>query len=283
LFCVVSEQFLTDTARYADVVFPATTQLEQLDVVPAWGHLHLGWNEPAIAPLGESVPNTELWRRLARAMGFTEPELFTTDDDLIASALRDVDVAELRARGFVRLSVAGDLRPYADGGFPTASGKAELASPSLARRGHGALPTYTPAREGLDGDPELLARYPLALLTPKTHTRFLNSSYTHLPKHGPLEGGQPFVELDDADAAARGIGDGDRVVVWNDRATLTLTARISKRLREGVVAVPFGWWADDHGEPASANSLTNDTLTDWGGGVAFFDTLVQVARADSTR
>ena len=76
LFTVVSEQFMTDTARYADVIFPATTQLEQLDVVPAWGHLYLGWNEPAIAPLGESVPNTELWRRLARAMGFTEPELF---------------------------------------------------------------------------------------------------------------------------------------------------------------------------------------------------------------
>ena len=123
LFCVVSEQFMTDTARYADVVFPACTQIEQLDVVTSWGHLYVGWNEPAIAPLGESVPNTELWRRLARAMGFTEPELYESDESLLASALRDMDVEQLRERGFVRLSLPEDLRPYAEGGFPTASGQ----------------------------------------------------------------------------------------------------------------------------------------------------------------
>ena len=121
-----------------------------------------------------------------------------------------------------------------------------------------------------------MASYPLALLTPKHHTRFLNSSYSHLPKHGPLEGG-PFVELDEADASTRGIVDGDTVRVWNDRGALTLTARISKRLRPGVVAVPFGWWSSQHGGEGTANSLTSDTLTDWGGGVAYGDTLVQVA------
>ena len=276
LFCVVSEQFMTDTARYADVVFPACTQIEQLDVVTSWGHLYVGWNEPAIAPLGESVPNTELWRRLARAMGFTEPELFESDESLLASALRDMDVEQLREQGFVRLSLPEDLRPYAEGGFPTTSGRIELSSEALARAGHPALPTYTPAREALGGDPELLASYPLALLTPKHHTRFLNSSYSHLPKHGPLEGG-PFVELDEADASTRGIVDGDTVRVWNDRGALTLTARISKRLRSGVVAVPFGWWSSQHGGEGTANSLTSDTLTDWGGGVAYGDTLVQVA------
>jgi anaerobic selenocysteine-containing dehydrogenase len=276
LFCVVSEQFVTDTARYADVVFPAATQVEQMDVVPSWGHLYLGWNEAAIAPLGESVPNTELWRRLARAMGYTEPELFESDESLLASALRGIEVDDLRARGVVRLDLPEDLRPYAEGGFPTASGKAELSSDALARAGHPALPTYVPAREGLDGDTDLLARYPLALLTPKQHTRFLNSSYSHLPKHGPLEG-SPFVELDEVDASARGIGDGDAVRVWNDRGALTLPARLSKRLRPGVVAVPFGWWSDQHGGQGTANSLTNDGLTDWGGGVAYSDTLVQVA------
>ncbi|HEY8092566.1 MAG TPA: molybdopterin-dependent oxidoreductase [Acidimicrobiales bacterium] len=276
LFCVVSEQFVTDTARYADVVFPAATQIEQMDVVPSWGHLYLGWNEAAIAPLGESVPNTELWRRLARAMGYTEPELFESDESLLASGLRGIEVDDLRARGVVRLDLPEDLRPYAEGGFPTASGKAELSSDALARAGHPALPTYVPAREGLDGDTDLLARYPLALLTPKQHTRFLNSSYSHLPKHGPLEG-SPFVELDEVDASARGIGDGDAVRVWNDRGALTLPARLSKRLRPGVVAVPFGWWSDQHGGQGTANSLTNDGLTDWGGGVAYSDTLVQVA------
>ena len=278
LFCVVSEQFLTDTARYADVVFPAATQIEQLDVVPSWGHLYLGWNEPAIAPLGESVPNTELWRRLARAMGFTEPELFESDESLLMSALRDVDLERLRTEGVVRLSLPEDLRPYATGGFPTATGRAELCSEAMAREGLPELPTYTPGREGLGGDVDLLARYPLALLTPKHHTRFLNSSYSHLPKHGPLEG-QPFVELDDDDASERGIADGDTVRVWNDRGELTLTARITKRLRPGVVAVPFGWWSHQHGGEGTANSLTSDTLTDWGGGVAYADTLVQVAPA----
>ena len=143
LFCVVSEQFLTDTARYADVVFPACTQIEQLDVVTSWGHLYVGWNEPAIAPLGESVPNTELWRRLARAMGFAEPELFEADESLLASALTDMDVDQLRERGVLRLSLPEDLRPYAEGGFPTASGKVELSSEALVRAGHPALPTYT--------------------------------------------------------------------------------------------------------------------------------------------
>jgi anaerobic selenocysteine-containing dehydrogenase len=113
-------------------------------------------------------------------------------------------------------------------------------------------------------------------MTPKNHTRFLNTSYSHLPKHGPAEGA-PFAELDPADAAARGIAEGDTVRVWNDRGALTLTARIGTRLRPGVVAVPFGWWSAQHGELGTANSLTNDTLTDWGGGVAFGSTRVEVA------
>ena len=277
LFTVVSEQFITDTARYADVVFPATTQLEQLDVVPSWGHLYLGWNEPAIAPLGESVPNTELWRRLALAMGFTEPQFLEDDETLIRSALMDTDIEALRSRGFIRLDLPDDLRPYADGGFATASGRIELSSETLARQGHDPVPAFVPPRESAAGDPHLAARYPLALLTPKHHTRFLNSSYTHLPKHGPREGG-PFVEMDPVDAAARGVAEGDLVEVWNDRARLVLEVRVSDRLRTGVVAVPFGWWGADHGGDATANSLTNDTLTDWGGGVAYSDTLVEVAR-----
>jgi anaerobic selenocysteine-containing dehydrogenase len=111
-------------------------------------------------------------------------------------------------------------------------------------------------------------------MTPKNHTRFLNTSYSHLPKHGPAEGG-PFAELDPADAAARGITEGDAVRVWNERGSLTLTARLSTRLRPGVVAVPFGWWSAQHDDQGTANSLTNDTLTDWGGGVAYGSTRVE--------
>jgi anaerobic selenocysteine-containing dehydrogenase len=278
LFTVVHEQLLTDTARYADIVLPATTQIEQTDVVPAWGHLWLGWNEAAIPPLGEAVSNTELFRRLARAMGLTEPCLFDDDETILRDALGDDLVEQLRTDGWVRVPYAADGRPWADGVFPTPSGKVELVNERLPSIGMPALPTYLPSRESLQGDAALLARYPLQLLTPKHHTRFLNSSYSPLPHHGPPEG-TPFVELDATDATARGIADGDEVVVRNDRARLVLPARITNRLRPGVAAIPFGWWATQHAGGTSANALTNDTLTDTGGGVAFSDTLVEVEPA----
>lgn len=272
LFTVVSEQFMTDTAKFADVVLPATTELEHLDVIPSWGHLYLGWNQPAIPPVGESIPNTELWRRLAGAMGFDDAEFAMDDEALLRSALIDVDIELLQSQGWVRLDLPEDLRPYATGGYATASGRAELRADGLAAIGQDPLPSYVPAREGPGGDPDLFAKYPLVLLSPKNHTRFLNSSYSH--HHGHLEKG-PFVEIDPADAAARGIDEGDLVFITNDRSTLKLPARLSTRLRRGVVAIPWGWW----GEGANVNTLTNDTLTDWGGGVAYFDTLVEVSGA----
>lgn len=274
LFVVVSEQFLTDTARYADVIFPATTQLEQVDIVPAWGHLYLGWNEQAIPAQGEAVPNTELWRRLAGAMGFTEPELFEDDESLLRSALTGIDVDDLRDRGFVRLDLPEELVPYREGGFATPTGRARLADDDLGDP----LPDYRAAVESPNGNSPLSLR----LMTPKNHARFLNTSYSHLPGHGDREDG-PFVEIDPEDAAARGIVAGSRVRVWNDRAELTLPATLSDRLRPGVVAVPFGWWGRDHGSQsdpaATTNTLTSAADTDWGGGVAFFDTLVEVALA----
>ena len=137
------------------------------------------------------------------------------------------------------------------------------------------VPTFVAPREGPAGDSALLARFPLQLLTPKHHTRFLNSGYSHLPKHGPAEGG-PFVELDPADAEARGLAEGECARVFNDRASLELPVKLSRRLRPGLAAIPYGWWRAHHPDGKVANSLTNDTLTDWGGGVAFSDTLVQV-------
>ena len=281
LFTVVHEQFLTDTAAYADIVLPATTQIESADVVPAWGHLHLGANHAAIAPLGESVSNTELFRRLAGAMAYTDPELFTSDDELLNLALERLSPARraaLDSDGFVRLDLPEDLRPFAEGGFPTPSGRALFHSEALAARGQDPLPTYEPATEGPHGDPELVKRFPLVLMTVKSHTRFLNSSYSHLPKHGALEGG-PFVEIHPEDAEARGLAEGRTVRVWNDRGSITVPVRVSTRVRPGVVSVPFGWWGRHDPEGAVVNSLTNDELTDWGGGVAFHDTLVEVSPA----
>ena len=279
LFTVVSEQFMTDTARYADVIFPACTQIEQVDVVPAWGHLYLGWNEKAIEPLGESVPNTELWRRLALAMGFSEPELFEDDESLIASALHDVDLDQLRATGFVRLSLPEDLLPYAQGGFATASGKAALINHSLPAVGMPALPTYEVGDE-MQGGINSQDMYPLSLMSPKTHVRFLNSSYSHLAHHCDAEG-EMSCELDLSDATSRGIQDGDQVRVFNGRGSLDVVARVKSsggRVRSGLVLVPFGWVGTRTKDMKTVNALTNDQAADFGGGVAFYDTMVQVEK-----
>lgn len=280
LFTVVHEQFLTDTAHYADIVLPATTQIESVDVTLAWGHLWMGWNEPAIPPVGESVSNTECFRRIARAVGLTEPSLFDDDLTILRQALPTVDLDQLRRDGWQRVPFPDDGRPWADGGFPTASGKVEFASTTLEQMGQPRLPTFVPPREGPQG-PDA-DRFPLQLITPKHHARFLNSSYSQLPKHGPAEGG-PFVELDAADAAARGLAAGDLARVFNDRASLQLPVKISGRLRPGVASIPWGWWREQHPDGKVANSLTNDTLTEWGGGVAYSDTLVQVAPLDVER
>ncbi len=276
LFTVVHEQFLTDTARYADYILPAATHIEAVDVTPAWGHLWLGWNEPATPPPGEAVSNPEFFRRLARAMGLTDACLFDDEMTLLEAALPKVDLAALRRDGWVRVPFPESGTPWAAGGFPTASGRAEFASPVLEQMGLPRLPTYVAAAEGRGT--ALAERYPLQLMTPKQHQRFLNSSYSQLPRHAGPEGG-PFVELAATDASSRGLADGDVARVFNDRGALDLPVRISARVRPGVVSIPWGWWRHQHADGTGANSLTNDTLSTWGGGVAFFDTLVEVERA----
>ncbi len=264
LFTVVSEQFLTDTALYADVVLPAATQIEQYDLVPSWGSFYLGWNDKAIEPLGEAVANTEMWRRLATGFGFSDP-LFELDDvALIELAMHDIDVDLLRKQGFMRYDLPEVFLPYAQGGFATSDGRAHLRADGMASIDRPTLPTYT-------APPAPTASLPLRLMTPKLHTRFLNATYSS--HHGALEDG-PFVELSAADAARRGVGDGDEVAVWNDAGSLRLKVRLSERVRPGLAVIPWGWW----GEAANVNVLTSATETDWGGGAAFFDTLVEVGR-----
>ena len=275
LFTVVHEHFVTDTARYADIVLPAASQIESDDGVPPRAHLWIGGNAAANDPPGEACANTEMFRRLGRAMGYTEPSLFDDDDTLLRAALPGIDHDELRDVGWVRAPYPDDGRPFGDGQFDTPDGRAHLASDQLERMGQPRVPVYVPPREGPSGDIDLLADYPLQLLTPKHHTRFLNSGYSDLPKHGPAEGG-PFVELVADDAASRGLVDCARARVWYDRASVEVPVRITERLRPGVVAIPFGWWSRHHPDGRIANSLTSDTLTEWGGGVAYRDTLVQV-------
>ncbi len=287
LFTVVIEQFLTDTAAHADLVLPATTQLEHLDLVPSWGSVYLTLNRPAIEPLGEALPNSEIFRRLAARMGL-EPELFAdTDEDLVRTALQSDDPLlegvtweRLLEDGYARVAVGDDWRPYADGGFATPSGKAELWSDALAAHGHDPLPGYVPAAESPAGDPALAARYPLQLVTAKWSLHFLNSQYANMPRHLAAEGEMP-VDLSRGDADARGIGDGAAVRIFNDRGSVLARARVGEKVPPGLVALPSGWWASLSPGGTSANALTNDTLTDLGGGCAFHDVLVEVEPSEA--
>jgi anaerobic selenocysteine-containing dehydrogenase len=283
LFTVVHEHVLTDTARHADYVLPATTQVEHWDLLWSWGHDYLTLNQPAIEPVGEAIPNTELFRRLGSAMGF-EPELFAESDvDLIKLALDSdhpslagIDFEHLEKVGWARLRLPEGWTPFAEGGFPTASGKCELYSEELAHRGMDPLPGFTPSPESAAGNPELAARFPLSLITGKSALHFLNSSYGGLERHRKAEV-EPRVDLSAVDAASRGIADGELVRVHNDRGSLTVRARVGDRVRPGVCTVPFGWWASLSPGGGSANALTRDGLADMGGGGDFHDTLVEVS------
>ncbi|MFM0498650.1 molybdopterin-containing oxidoreductase family protein [Paraburkholderia caledonica] len=283
LLTVVLDQFVTDTCKYADYVFPAATEIEQLDLVPSWGFLNIALNRPAIKPLGECVSNTEFFRRLAKAMNLTEPALFATDEELVRDALdvahpwmADVTFETLSQDGWRRVGMPDGWLPFATGGFATASGKLEFLSPSLAEQGFDPLPAFTAPIESPAGDPVLYARYPLTLVTTKS-MHFLNSCYSNMERHRRSEG--PCVlEISTEDAKARGISNGDQVLVFNDRGKVEVIAKLSEKVRPGLVTMPFAWPARGPQKSGVANELTNDTLSDWGGGASFHDTLVQVKR-----
>jgi len=284
LFTVVHEQFMTDTARYADIVLPATTQLEQLDLMYSWGHLYVSLNLPAIEPRGEAVSNAELFRRLAREMGLDTPELRESDEDIVRSMLvgehpwaRGITYERLLTEGWVKLGIPADFRPHAHGDFPTPSGRCEFFSQALNEAGQDALPNYEPGEETAAGNPALAERFPLSLVTAKTALHFLNSSYSGLPRHLRAEK-EPLLDISSEDAAARGIQDGERVCIFNDRGTVEMRATVGDRVRNGVVSMPSGWWASHSPGGRSANALTRDGVAPWGRGGDFHDTLVEVAR-----
>jgi anaerobic selenocysteine-containing dehydrogenase len=286
LFCVVHEIFRTDTADYADILLPATTQLEQTDVHISYGHLYALANNPAIAPLGEAKPNTEVFRLLAARMGFAERCFRDTDDDLARQAFkadhpRAAGIAwdKLKAEGFQRLAVPAVYAPFAEGGFPTPSGKCEFHSAALAREGHDPLPTFIPPRESAASDPVLAKRYPLAFLSPPARN-FLNSSFANLPAF-LAEEKTPRLDVHPDDAAPRTIATGDRVRIFNARGSFTATARVTDRARAGVVVAPSIWWKKLAPDGANANAVTGQALTDLGRAATFYDCLVEVERLSS--
>ena len=280
LFTVVLEHFLTDTADHADYVLPATTQLEHWDAHSAYGHVYAMLNRPAIAPLGEARSNAEIFRRLAERMGYTEP-CFSDSDEVLALGAYDpeqVDVGELSRKGWSRLPI-GEA-PFAEGGFPSASGKAIVDAP-----GYG-VPDYVPNYESTTSTPELARDYPLAMISPPAR-HFLNSSFVNVGSLRAIEG-EPVLEMHADDAAARGIAEGDVVRIFNQRGSTLARAEVGARAsgtgrggraRSGVVNGLGVWWRKFGRDGTNVNQLTHQRLTDIGRAPAFYDCLVQVERA----
>ncbi len=281
LFVVVHDLFRTDTADYAELLLPATSQLEHLDVHTSYGHLYVQANNPSIAPRGEALANTELFRRLATAMGFDEPCFRESDDELARRAFRadDPRIAgwdwdAVKRAGFRRLAVPADYAPFANGGFPTPSGKCEFTSASLAAAGHDPLPSVVLPRESPTSNPALAARYPLAFISPPARN-FLNSSFANLPAFVAEERG-PRLLIHPDDAAPRAIASGARVRVRNDRGEFVATAEVTADARPGVVVAPSVWWRKLSPDGRNANAVTGQGLTDLGRAATFYDCLVEV-------
>lgn len=277
LFTVVLEHFQTDTADYADVLLPATTQLEHDDLHRAYGHLYLMYNRRAIAPLGEALPNSEIFRRIAAAMRLQSPDLRASDEDLMRAALTNsgITLEELRERGWMRLNVPSPHVPFARGAkVPTPSGKIEIVSEHAAALGVDAIPSYVPPYESEERDPELVRRYPLALISPPAHS-FLNSTFVNVVSLRRAAG-KPTLEIHADDARTRGIADGQRVTIVNARGAFTADAVISDRVRPGVVSAPSVWWAKLTIDGTNANHTTSQAVTDLGGGATFYDNMVEV-------
>jgi anaerobic selenocysteine-containing dehydrogenase len=289
LFTVVHEQFPTDTVDYADIVLPATTQLEHFDIHGSYGHFYVQTNEPAIAPLAEAKSNNDVFRLLARRLNF-EPKIFEVSDKELASealqpgpavngfpdprAFDGITLNRLRAEGPIRLKVPTDYAPFARGGFGTPSGKCELYSPSMAAQGMDPLPTYTPPHEDPQTRPDLAKRFPLQMISPPVPS-FLNSTFVNVEALRKMAG-DVTVEIHPEDAALRGIRDGQRVRVFNDRGSFQARAVVGETVKAGAVVTQGVWWNKYTPDGVNCNTTTSTRLTDLGAGATFFDNLVEV-------
>lgn len=282
LFTVVLEHFHTDSADYADILLPATTQLEHVDAHLAYGHLYMMANNAAIAPIGEAKPNTEFFRLLATRMGFTDPCFQESDDQLAAQAFDKrneraihFDWDSLKQKGWQKLNMPE--APFAEGGFPTPSGKCEFYSSSMARDGLDPVPAYIPPYESVASNPELARKYPLAMISPPARN-FLNSTFVNVQSLRATEG-EPHLDIHPNDAARRGIAHGDMARVYNDRGSFVARARVTDKAREGLVVGLSIWWKKLSSDGKNANEVTSQRLTDMGRAPTFYDTLVQVEKS----
>jgi anaerobic selenocysteine-containing dehydrogenase len=282
LFTVVLEHFHTDSADYADILLPATTQLEHVDAHLAYGHLYMMANNAAIAPVGESKPNTEFFRLLAARMGYTDPCFQESDDEIAAQAFNAKDTRaihfdwdSLKRSGWKKLNMPA--APFAEGGFTTPSGKCEFYSEQMLADGLDPVPAYIAPYESVASNPELAKKYPLAMISPPARN-FLNSTFVNVQSLRATEG-EPHLDIHPDDAAARGIGHGDMARIYNDRGSFLARARVTDKARAGLVVGLSIWWKKLASDGKNANEVTSQRLTDMGRAPTFYDTLVQVERA----
>jgi anaerobic selenocysteine-containing dehydrogenase len=284
LFTVVHELFMTDTAKYADIVLPATSQLEQVDLHKPYGHHHLQYNAQAIAPLGEARSNWDVMRALAARLGYDDPWLRQDPEEVIGEVLTatartnplldGVTLERLQRHGTVKYSFdrVSDI-PFKDGVFPTHDGRIQLRCDAMLAHGEDPLPYYagpeSPDEERADGS--------LRLLSGAAH-HFVSSSMANLPNLERKEG-RPSLEINPADADRLGVADGQVVRVRNARGSVLLVAQVTDGVRPGTVVSPKGHWGRRSLDGRNVNQLTTDDLADLGGGSSFHGTRVFVAPA----
>lgn len=301
LFVVAAEHFITDTAAYADIILPATMAAEMDDMILSWGHFYLTYNEKCIEPPGETASNAEIFRRLAQTFGFDDPQFRRTDAQMVedtldwsSPALNGVTMDEFRKVGYVHLKVGtpSDRCPHREGNFPTPSGKVEFKTSAAAggnfvatpfRQLYAAyqggepvdpLPSYVPSRERPETNPALAQKYPLNIVTPKSHG-FLNSQYAN-EAHKVNGQGEQYVLINPADAAARGIRQGDFVRVFNDRGEFHGDANVTEDTQPGVVVATLGYWRSRNRGGGAANVISSDRFVNLGHAPSLSDNLVQV-------
>jgi anaerobic selenocysteine-containing dehydrogenase len=302
LFTVASELFLTDTAKYADIVLPATMQAEQLDIMVTWGHLYLSLNQPAIEAPGECVPNSELFRRLAKVMGFEDEQFRMTDEEMLRRAydwndvrLQGITYDKLKEVGYMRINVGlpHERKPHAEGNFKTPSGKCEFAASAAAngnfvvsvwRSGYEGMqpgtyvdpiPNYIPPHEMAGSD--AAQRFPLNLLSPKPHA-YLNTQYGNESTQQRRQGEQIIV-IHPIDAASRQIEQGSYVRVYNERGEFEARAEVSEDVTAGLMMTNVGHWPGHNRSGTAVNSTTASRHCNLGQAGVYSDNLVDVRRA----
>jgi anaerobic selenocysteine-containing dehydrogenase len=297
LFTVVADHFITDTAAYADIVLPATMGAEMEDMILSWGHLYLTYNAKCVDAPGEALSNNEIFRRLAKRLGFEEENFKWSDSECLqnyvnwdAPACDGIDLAYLREHGFARLNVGtkDNRAPHKYGNFPTPTGKCMLYVEGAKNFVAGPfrqmydgfqpgedldpLPDYVASRESVDSNPALAAKYPLSIISPKSHG-FLNSCYANVAEK--IKGqGEQFVMIHPADADMRGVTEGTNVRVFNQRGAFEGVARITKDVNPGIVVATLGYWRQLN--KGTVNSISSAEFGDMGHSTTFSDNLVEV-------